>query len=48
MKKTKSCTIRLPIELQKKFTALAIKQSQKEKRIVTFSEIIIKTLENSI
>jgi len=46
--KTKIFSIRLPIDLIQKYTEIAIKKSQKEKRIVHLSEVIINALNNNV
>lgn len=46
--KKKSFTMRMPFELWQHYINKAIIQSKNDKRIVTLSEVIIKTLEKNI
>lgn len=48
MDKDKSLTVRIPKELYQKYLDIAIKKSNKERRIVKVSEIVRQALENYI
>jgi len=46
--KTKSITIRIPLELYQKYIKIALKKGIEENRIVSFSEIIINAIKNQL